>query len=150
MAFISQGDIHMTSCEFDYETDAEPIKGENNFANYNVKPKYSASTADCDSTTKDTQIEYSNTDDDPIDCDRLVRDSAAMSSDPGQFKFENSAVEISNSSSVHIGNSFNQKTDITFDRATSVIVDRRQWNYINCSDSKNVILITNNSFIHLI
>lgn len=140
MAFVSQGDIDLTSGDFDYEADAEPITDKRDFANDNVKLQYSASeiNANSDPPTKDTHIEYSNIDAGPIDCDRLVRDSA-MSSDPGQFKFENSAVEISNSSSVRIGNSFNQKTDITFDRATSVIVDRRQWNYINCSDSKNVI-----------
>jgi hypothetical protein len=140
MAFFSQGDVDLTSGDFDYETDAEPITYLSDFANANVKSNYSASAAECDPPIKDTQIEQSDVDAGPINCDRLVKDSAVFS-DPGQFKFENSAVEISNSSSVRIGNSFNQKTDITFDRATSVIVDRRQWNYINCSDSKKVILL---------
>lgn len=130
----------MTSGDLFYETDAEPITDQCDSVTGNVKPKYSASAADCEPLSKDTQNEDSDIDAGLVDCDRLVR-NAAMSSNPGQFKFENSAVEISNSSSVRIGNSFNQKTDITFDRATSVIVDRRQWNYINCSDSKKVILL---------
>jgi hypothetical protein len=136
MAFtFSQGGIDLTNGDLVYETDAEPITDPN--VNGNVNPKYSDSAADRVPISKNTQIEDSDIDACPIDCDQLVR-NAAMTTDPGQFKFENSAVEISNSSSVRIGNSFNQKTDITFDRATSVIVDRRQWNYINCPDSKNV------------
>ena len=59
-------------------------------------------------------------------------------SDKNRFKFENSAVEIANSSGVHIGNNVTQKTELTFERATSVIVDRRQWNYISCPDPNKV------------
>lgn len=136
MAFtFSQGGIDLINGDLVYETDAEPITDQN--VNDNGNPKYFDSAADRVPISKNTQIEDSDIDAGPIDCDQLVR-NAAMTTDPGQFKFENSAVEISNSSSIRIGNSFNQKTDITFDRATSVIVDRRQWNYINCPDSKNV------------
>lgn len=133
MAFSLQGDSDLTtdsSRNFEYEADAEPVVDKNVSAN-ETKPNDPVASADFDAKIKDALI------DGQIDCDDLLSNSG-MSSNPGEFKFENSAVEIANSSSVHIGNSFHQKTDIKFDRATSVIVDRRQWNYINCSDTKKV------------
>lgn len=142
MAFSLQGDSDLTtdsSRNFEYEADAEPVVDKNVSAN-ETKPNDPVASADFDAKIKDALI------DGQIDCDDLLS-NYGMSSNPGEFKFENSAVEIANSSSVHIGNSFHQKTDIKFDRATSVIVDRRQWNYINCSDTKKVIEFHINPFI---
>lgn len=77
---------------------------------------------------------------DDIEDEELMKNALKPSTEfgAGEFKVENSAVEISNSSGVRIGHSITQKTDITFEKAGSVVVDRRQWNYITypSSDSK--------------
>lgn len=149
MAFALQGDGDLTtdpSSACEYEADAEPLVDKNVYSNENKQPKDPIPTSNFGDGKKDVLIGDWSNDDDLIDCDHLLNNSA-MPPNPGEFKFENSAVEIANSSSVHIGNSFHQKTDIAFDRATSVIVDRRQWNYINCSDTKKVIEFFIDSFI---
>lgn len=133
MAFTLDGDVD----ELLYETDAQPILNQNQ----PQRPTFSyENQVDLDDIRnplkKDATSDDSDDENGHIDCDHLVK--SAMPSDAGQFKVENSAIEVANSSGVRIGNSFNQKTDITFERATSVVVDRRTWNYINCPEPSQV------------
>lgn len=136
MAFCLKEDN--VDCLF-YETDAQPIVKNDEEKKTHLSSEKKVVTED--SMKKCELSDDSDNDIGSIDCDRLVK--SAMPLDTSQFKVENSAVEVVNSSSVRIGNSFNQKTDITFERATSVVVDRRQWNYINCPDSAKVYFIRN-------
>ena len=69
----------------------------------------------------------------------FIENSTKSSEATGEFKVENSSVEISNSKGVRIGHSITQKTDITFEKAGSVVVDRRQFNYITYPDSNNKV-----------
>ncbi len=137
MAFSLQGDSDIdTSCgNFHYEPDAVPFSGPIDRNNSSISSKTDPNFHD--PLIKEAMSDNLDDDVGPLDCDRIVN-NAMSDDDMGQFKFENNAVEIANSSSVHIGNSITQKTDITFERATSVFVDRRQWNYVNCPDPNKV------------
>lgn len=97
-------------CEDEYEVDAQPF---------------------CSSPTAGEM------DEEPDGGEEKVVENPGKSSQD-EFKVENSAVEISNSSGVHFGHNITQKTDITFEKAGSVLVDRRQWNYITYPESCKV------------
>ena len=137
------------------ETDAVPIAPPPAHCQETEKhPKFEANSPTWSSPAKESAGDLSDPDEGDVkgsatgalvefSCvDEPSSPSSAVTSsqlNAGDFKVENSAVEIGNSQSVHFGHNVRNQTDINVKTAKSVVIDRRQYNYTYPSYPNTVI-----------